>query len=95
VVTSVLPTWRTSRHTVVQLPKQMDTSNAEGVRLYAAAPLHGITRKVSDIAPVTHLIPRYGYVGSTIVMAVVASAGEMSTMLLATRPEATGEPDPR
>ncbi|MGI5231932.1 STAS domain-containing protein [Actinoallomurus sp. CA-142502] len=29
---SALPTWRTSRYTVVELPEQVDTSNADGVR---------------------------------------------------------------
>ncbi|GAA4519862.1 hypothetical protein GCM10023191_095900 [Actinoallomurus oryzae] len=31
-VVSALPTWRTSRYTVVELPEQIDTSNADGVR---------------------------------------------------------------
>jgi anti-sigma B factor antagonist len=31
-VASALPTWRTSRYTVVQLPSQIDTSNADDVR---------------------------------------------------------------
>ena len=30
--TSGLPTWRTSRYTVVRLPEQIDTSNADDVR---------------------------------------------------------------
>ncbi|WP_285573153.1 STAS domain-containing protein [Actinoallomurus iriomotensis] len=29
---SALPTWRTSRYTVVELPEQVDTSNADAVR---------------------------------------------------------------
>jgi anti-sigma B factor antagonist len=31
-VVSALPTWRTSRYTVVELPEQVDTSNADAVR---------------------------------------------------------------
>jgi anti-sigma B factor antagonist len=31
-VVPALPTWRTSRYTVVELPEQIDTSNADGVR---------------------------------------------------------------
>ena len=37
---STFPTWRTSRYTVVELPEQIDTSNAEGVREHLLAELN-------------------------------------------------------
>lgn len=37
---STLPTWRTSRYTVVECPEQIDTSNADSVREYLLAELN-------------------------------------------------------
>jgi anti-anti-sigma factor len=39
-VPAVLPTWRTSRYTVVELPEQIDVSNADDLREYLLATLN-------------------------------------------------------
>jgi|1185.fasta_scaffold242743_1 anti-sigma B factor antagonist len=41
---SALPTWRTSRYTVVQCPEQIDTSNADSVREHLLAELNTGTK---------------------------------------------------
>lgn len=119
-----LPTWHTDRYTVVEMPDQIDVSNAEdirqhllgllngdgtragpliadltgtgfcdssavnallrvqrraeaeGRRLYAAAPSGGIVRKVFDITAVWRVIPTSDDLGSAIAMAVVAALDE-------------------
>jgi anti-anti-sigma factor len=50
---SALPTWRTSRYTVVQLPEQIDTSNADSVREHLLAELNASASAKPLIADLT------------------------------------------
>jgi anti-anti-sigma factor len=50
---SALPTWRTTRYTVVELPEQIDTSNADGVREHLFAQLDADTSAAPLIVDLT------------------------------------------
>jgi anti-sigma B factor antagonist len=53
-VASAMPTWHTSRYTVVQLPEQIDVSNADGVREQLLALLNsGSGPLIADLTATT------------------------------------------